>query len=393
MLLLINVYILFSSTGGVQEKRIAGQRKWSLRHPLLRRTNVFVPTRIKRRPILPMTSFQKRQFRETLEAFGYLAPALIILAIFWFLPVIVSLGMSFGNLTALKPIDEIEFVGLQQYRNALSDARFQQSLWNTVNYAIYSVPPTLIFALLAALLLNAKIKGRGFFRTAFFLPYITTWVAISLVFLYIFHREYGLGNWLLQVISVQILGMDHAWQLNWLSEPRGIWEMMIFEPLFGRGVNTMPFGVHDIINGPSLSLFCIILTSVWRDVGYFMVIFLAGLQNIDKSLYEAASIDGANGWQKFWAVTFPLLSPVTYFLAIISIINAFKVFVPQFMMTPTGGPDRTTIPITMLLYQEGFTGEWKLSYAAALAYILTILILALTLLQKRVFGRRVEYGQ
>ena len=335
-----------------------------------------------------MTSAQKRRLNESLEAYGYLAPAGIILIIFWFLPVIASLAISFGNMSALQPLDQMRFVGLEQYGRALASRDFQQTLWNTVNYVLYSVPTTLVLALAAALLLNAQVRGRGFFRVAYFLPYITTWVAISIVFSYLFHREYGLANWLLGVVSVDLLGKETPWRLEWLSEPRGIWEM-----LFGVNVPPLPFGINNMLEGPSLSSFCIILTSVWRDVGYFMVIFLAGLQNIDRSMYEAASIDGANNVQKFKAITFPLLSPVTYFLLVISMINAFKVFVPQFMMTPQGGPDRTTMPITMYLYLEGFTGEWKLSYASAVAYLLTIIILTLTLIQNRIFGKRVEYGQ
>jgi multiple sugar transport system permease protein len=335
-----------------------------------------------------MTSRGKRQLKESLEAYAYLLPAGLVLATFWFLPVVLSFAMSFGNVTALKPLDDMRFVGIRQYTEALGNNAFRQSLWNTVNYVIYSVPTTLTLALAAALLLNAPIRGRGFWRTAFFLPYITTWVAISIVFSYLFHREYGLGNWLLKVVSVDLLGKPAAWRLEWLAEPRGIWEM-----IFHVKVPAMWFGVDNVVAGPSLSLFCIIMTSVWRDMGYFMVIFLAGLQNIDKSLYEAASIDGATGWKRFRYITLPLLSPVTFFLLIISMIGAFKVFVPQFMMTPNGGPDNTTTPITMYLYQMGFMGEWKLSYAAAVAYILTLIILCLTILQNRVLGKRVEYGQ
>lgn len=334
-----------------------------------------------------MTAAQKRRLGESLEAWAYLAPALLILTTFWFLPIIVSIAMSFGNITALRPLDEMRFVGFQQYTNALTNSRFHQALWNTVNYVIYSVPLTLTLSLAAAMLLNAQIKGRGIFRTIYFLPYITTWVAIAIVFRYLFHREYGIGNWLLQIISQGILGFENPWRLEWLSEPRGIWEMM-----FGFTVPGLPFGINNVISGPSLSLFTIILTSVWRDIGYFMVIFLAGLQNIDKSLYEAASIDGASGIHKFRYITFPLLSPVTFFLLIISMIGAFKVFVPQFMMTPEGGPDNTTIPMVMYLYEEGFKGEWKLSYAAAVAYLLTLIILTLTFLQNTLLGKKVEYG-
>lgn len=335
---------------------------------------------------------EKISLRENMEAWAYLAPATIILLIFWFLPVVVSFAMSFGNITALKPFDEMEFVGFRQYTTAFSDRGFQKTLWNTVNYVVYSVPPTLILALSIAMLLNSKIKARGVFRTVFFLPYITTWVAIAIVFRYLFHREYGLGNWFLGVISQDLLGLSAGWRLEWLQEPRGIWEMMVWGPLT-VSIADMPFGIDNLARGPSLSLGSIILTSVWRDVGYFMVIFLAGLQNIDKTLYEAAAIDGANPLDQFKAITFPLLSPVSFFLLIISMIGAFKVFVPQFMMTPTGGPDNTTMPLVMYLYQEGFTGEWKLSFAASVAYILTLIILLLTLLQNRVFGKKVEYGQ
>lgn len=340
-----------------------------------------------------MTPAQKRRLWESLEAYAYLAPALTILTIFWFLPIFVSFGMSFGNITALRPLEEMRFVGLTQYVRALGSEEFNQTLWNTINYVIYSVPLTLVLSLAAAMLLNQKIKARGFFRTAFFLPYITTWVAIAIVFRYLFHREYGLGNWLLSVVSLDILGLQSAWRLEWLREPAGIFEMVL-SGLSGTAVNVppLPLGFENLFSGPSLSLATIILTSVWRDIGYFMVIFLAGLQNIDKSLYEAASIDGASGLHRFQYITFPLLSPVTFFLLIISMIGAFKVFVPQFMMTPQGGPDNTTMPMVMYLYQEGFSGEWKLSYAAAVAYLLTLIILLLTWIQNKYIGKRVEYG-
>ncbi|MCC6547566.1 sugar ABC transporter permease [Candidatus Sumerlaeota bacterium] len=341
-----------------------------------------------------MTSRGKRQLGESLEGYAYLLPAGIILIVFWYLPVIISFAMSFGNVTALMPLDEMKFVGARQYQEVLGTAQFQQSLWNTINYAIYSVPLTLVVALAAAMLLNQPIKGRNFWRTIYFLPYITTWVAISIVFTYLFHREYGIGNWLLNIVRVDLLGMREA-RLEWLFEPRGIWEIILYQPILGEKRGLVPpmwGGMDNIISGPSLSAFCIILTSVWRDAGYYMVIFLAGLQNIDKSLYEAASIDGATGWKRFRHITIPMLSPVTFFLSIISVINALKVFVPQFMMTPTGGPDNTTTPVTMYLYQAGFTGEWKLSYACAVAYVLTVIILALTIVQNKIFAKRVEYG-
>ncbi|MEQ8819462.1 MAG: sugar ABC transporter permease [Sumerlaeia bacterium] len=325
--------------------------------------------------------------RDQLEAFAYLAPAGLILLIFWFLPVLLALIVSFFDATALTPIGDFNWVGLSQYTRAFQDEDFVQSLWNTLNYTVYSVPPTLALSLIAALLLNSKIKGRAFFRTAFFLPYVTTWVAISIVWTYLFNREAGLANWLFRVITEDILGGSYQ-DLAWLAEPKGIFEMM-----FGYTVPDLALGLNAIPEGPSLAMFCIIVTSIWRDIGYFMIIFLAGLQSIDHSYYEAADIDGATPFQKFWAITFPLLSPVTFFLLVISMIGAFKIFVPMLVMTPDGGPDGTTSPIVFYMYSIGFTGQWELSYASAIAYILTIIILVLTVAQNRVFGKKVEYGQ
>lgn len=337
-------------------------------------------------------SARSRRLKETLTAYGYLAPAASILLVFWFLPVIVSLIMSFGNMTALAPIDSYEFVGLTQYKRALQEDEFWLSLWNTVNYAIYHVPLTLVLSLGAALLLNSKIKGIGFWRTAFFIPYITTWVAISIVWGYLFHREYGLANYLLEVVSRGILDLETdagdpiTWRLEWLKEGRGIFEMLL-----GVDFQPKPLHIEQLWTGPSLSMFSIIITSVWRDIGYFMVIFLAGLQNIDRSYYEAAEIDGANAWQRFWTITFPLLSPVTFFLLVISLIGSFQVFVPMLVMTPNGGPAGSTQPLVFYIYDAGFRGNWQLSYAAAVAYILTVLILLLTIIQNKVVGKKVVY--
>lgn len=328
-----------------------------------------------------------KKTRESLEAYAYLAPAVLVLSIFWFIPVIVALIISFFDAVALTPPNEMSFVGLGQYRRAFADELFVQALWNTINYAIYSVPPTLVLSLAAAMLLNTQVKGRAFFRTAFFLPYITTWVAIAIVFNYIYHREFGLANLLVNIVRVRILGMPEH-RVDWLGEETGIIELAL-------GVNfpAMAFGIDQLLSGPSLALSSIIVTSVWRDIGYFMIIFLAGLQNIDRSYYEACDIDGATPWQKFRHITFPLLSPVSFFLLIIAGIGAFKEFVAVFVMTPDGGPAYTTAPIVFHMYKVGFEGNWNLSYAAAIAYILTAIILALTFLQNRVFGKRVEYDQ
>jgi multiple sugar transport system permease protein len=138
-------------------------------------------------------------------------------------------------------------------------------------------------------------------------------------------------------------------------------------------------------------MFTVILTSVWRDIGYFMVIFLAGLQNIDRTYYEAAEIDGASKTQQFRHITWPLLSPTTFFVLVIAMITAFKIFVPMYVMTPTGGPGSTTNTLVFYLFQQGFLGYQDLGYASAIAYVLFVIILLLTVIQNRVFGKKVHY--
>lgn len=315
-------------------------------------------------------------YRQNLEAYLYLLPATLVLLVFWFFPVLLSIIISFTNWKGLDTWSTVKWVGGANYKDVILDQDFHKTLLNTFNYALFSVPLTMIISLVVALLLNTELKARSFFRTVYFLPFVTTWVAISIVWKYFYHRDFGLANHLLRSLGLS--------PLNWLSDPKGIFTML-FSPL-GIKIN------NPILAGPSLAMFAIILTSIWRSIGYYMVIFLAGLQNIDKSYYEAAEIDGANAWQKFRNITLPLLSPITFFIMIISMINSFKVFVPQLIMTPSGGPDNTTTTIVFHLYEKGFQGLWLMGHASAIAYILFLLILIITLAQNRVFGKRVHYG-
>lgn len=321
-----------------------------------------------------------RRAKENLQALLYIAPATVILLIFWLVPVAISVYISLTNWLGGDTFEVVKFIGLKNYILALNDEDFFKSLFNTFNYAFYSVPTTLVIALGIAILLNQQIKFRGIFRTLYFLPYVTTWVAISIVWQYFYHREFGLANHIL------VNGLNLG-RLEWLAEPRGIFQLLLAPILTPLGVNL----THPLLAGPSLAMASIMLTSIWRDIGFFMVIFLAGLQTIDRTLYEAAEIDGASGWQKFKYITLPLLSPVTFFLLVISMIGAFKVYVPMFIMTPDGGPDNTTMSMVFYLYEKGFTGLWRLGYAAAIAYLLFAIILTLTLLQNAILGRRVHY--
>ncbi|MCX7716924.1 MAG: sugar ABC transporter permease [Candidatus Sumerlaeaceae bacterium] len=317
--------------------------------------------------------------RENLEAYLYLLPAASVLLVFWFIPVVLSIIISFTDWQGASRFSTVRWVGAANYIRAAGDEAFHKVLYNTINYVIYSVPLTLLGALGVAMVMNSNIRGRNVFRTIYFLPFITTWVAVSVVFRYVFNESFGLANYILHSLHLPGFG--------WLSEPRGIFEMFLRGAL---GI-PLPDKLHPLLAGPSLAMFTIILTSVWRDIGYFMVIFLAGLQNIDRSYYEASEIDGASRWQQFRHITWPLLSPTTFFILIISMIGAFKVFVPMFIMTPNGGPDRTTESLVFFLYKVAFAIDKDMGYASAIAYILFGIILALTLIQNRVFGRRVHY--
>jgi multiple sugar transport system permease protein len=234
---------------------------------------------------------RKPRMRENIEAYLYLLPAGVILITFWFFPVIFSIIISFTDWVGAAKLSDVHWVRFENYKRALTDPDFRQVLYNTINYVVYSVPLTIVTSLIVAMMMNSRLRAQGVFRTIYFLPYVTTWVAISIVFKYIFNEQFGLLNYFLSELGLPTFG--------WLNESRGIIEMFLRD---GLGL-PLPEQMHPLLAGPSLAMFAIILTSVWRDTGYFMVIFLAGLQNIDKTYYEAAEIDGASPWQKFRNIT------------------------------------------------------------------------------------------
>jgi multiple sugar transport system permease protein len=317
---------------------------------------------------------------DSVIAWLYLAPAGLVLLVLFFLPVLLSLAVSFTNWEGADTIDLVRFVGGRNYTRTLGDEAFWQALMNTINYVLYSIPPTLVLALAAALLVHRQFRASGLFRTIFFLPYVTTWVSISIVWRYFFDIKAGPLN----DVLTHGFGLD---PLRWLEEPRGIIEMLATG---GIGFKTWPRS--PLLAGPSLSMASIIVTTIWRDVGFFMVLFLAGLNNIDPAYYEAARLDGAGPWRRFRRITLPLLMPVTYFTLVVALIGAFRLFVPILVMTPAGGPAKTTSTLVFYLYEKGFV-EWKLGLASAVAYIFFLIVFILTAAQNRLLGRRVQYEQ
>jgi multiple sugar transport system permease protein len=243
-------------------------------------------------------------------------------------------------------------------------------------FVIGTVPGTIILSLGVALLLNSEIRGKGFYRTIYFLPVITSIAAISVVWKWVYNSESGLLNYVLK----DKLGLITA-KVNWLHRNQGIFR----EFVVSQG-GTLPSWCPE---GPSIAMLAVIALSIWKQLGYNAVIFLAGLQNIPKELYESARIDGAGAWGSFRHVTWPLLSPTTYFILIITTISSFQVFA-QIYMLYDGLPGDSTRVIVYLLYETAFKSD-KPGYASALAYALFGIIFALTMVQRKVAESKVHY--
>lgn len=289
-----------------------------------------------------------RRDHETLSAYLFLLPNGLGFLAFTAIPVVAALVLAFYDWDLLLGA---EFVGLENFRQLIfADASFHAAFLNTFYFALVSVPLTAGIGLLAALLCNVALRGITLFRAIFLLPYVTITVALSLVWKWLYLPDRGLINELLSLVGI------HG--PSWLVSP--VWAM------------------------PAL-----IVMSVWKSFGYNMVLFLAGLQGIPTHLYEAAMLDGANGWQRFRYVTLPLLSPTTFFVVIISIIGSFQVFDQAFIMTG-GGPGVATTTMVLFIYQVGFQ-SFHMGYAAASAWLLFAVIFVFTIIQFRVQRRWVSY--
>ncbi|MDP8226061.1 MAG: sugar ABC transporter permease [Candidatus Celaenobacter polaris] len=304
--------------------------------------------------------------------FGYILPAFLVVFAFRLIPIILSFIISFFKWTIHGPE---EFIGLRNYIKLFQDPVFWQSLLNTFYLVVFVVPITLILSLFFANLLNRTKKLSGLFRTTYFVPTVTSLVAISIVWKLIFSPHGGLMN--------HVLGFFSIHGLNWLSEPQGI-----FTLLFGA----MGINIPNALGGPSLALFAIIIVSIWRSLGYNTIIYLAGLQNIPEVYYEAAEIDGASKWKQFLNITVPLISPTTFYVLLMTTITTFQVFSQVYLMTgpPIGGPLGTTKVIVYYIFETGFGESQNLSYASAIALVLFFIILGLTMLQKRL-EKKVQY--
>ena len=278
-------------------------------------------------------------------AWFFLAPALLLIGVFFFLPVAASLLLSVTDfdIYGIANPANTRFVGLQNYAKLLHTPEFWKALKNTFYFAIVGGPLTIAVSLGAALLLNSKlVRFKSFFRTIYFTPFVTTLVAVAIVWRYLYHTRYGLFNYGLAHLGIA--------PIDWLGNPH--WAMP-----------------------------AIILMSVWKNFGYNMLIFIAGLQSVPEELYDAAEIDGAGAFRRFFSITLPMLAPTLVFISVITMIGYFQLFSEPYVMTQ-GGPLRSTTSVVLMMYEEGFRW-WRMGYAAAIAFVLFIVILIATLVQFR----------
>lgn len=310
-----------------------------------------------------------RRQREIVLGYLFLAPAFVLLLVFEFFPIFYGLYISSCDWR----LRCVKFIGLGNYTRALSDPDAWHSLLITATYAGISIPVQLALGLLLASLLFQKIRGRDAFRVVFFLPYITSTVASAAVWSYLYSPDTGPINAVLRVVGLQ--------PLRWLGEPNGIFALLAGD----LGITT-----PDWAGGPSLALISLIVFTTWVFTGYDVTIFLAGLANIPKDLYEAARVDGAGSWALFRHITLPLLSPTTYFLLVFTVIGSFKAFNHIYIMTQ-GGPLDSTTTASILIFNQLYKLN-QYGYSAALSFLLFFVILILTIVQNRIVGRRVVYG-
>jgi multiple sugar transport system permease protein len=277
--------------------------------------------------------------RQTLAAIGFIAPSLVILTVFVFWPIVQSIVLSlhdwqFGTKAQV-------FVGFENYAKIWKDPRFWNAFWNTLYFTVFFVPLGVVIPLALALALNAAIPFRTTFRAAIFLPVISSYAVMALAWRFLLDPDIGLIIY---------------------------WGSLIGLPRFAP------------LRDPDWAMPAVILVALWKNIGFNMVIYLAGVQAIPAVLYEAARIDNASRWTQFWAITWPQLKTTNVFVLVISIIGAFQVFDPVFVLTPNGGPLFTTETLVSFIYRQGIT-QFNLSYAAAVGFVLFMMVLILTLIQ------------
>lgn len=282
--------------------------------------------------------------QETLTAYLFMAPTILIASVFLILPITSAIVLAFHKVQLLGAVS-YHFTGFKNFIRMASDERAWIALKNTAEYVLIVVPVQTVLALALALVLNTQIKGRSWFRTAFFLPTVTSSAVLTLIFMWIYSAN-GLLN--------QILLFFHLPAYNWIGDP-------------------------------GVALKGIMIMNIWSTAPLFMVIYLAALQDIPETLYEAATLDGANRFEKLLYITLPFLKPVTFFVVVMGLIGTFQLFDQSYIFSAgSGGPNNSTLTIVLLIYQYAFK-NLDMGYALALTLVLAMVLMAATLIQRILF--------
>jgi multiple sugar transport system permease protein len=293
----------------------------------------------------------KKNITEDLAGYLFMTPTILVMGTFVVLPILYAVYLSLHKVKLLGGI-EYDFIGFRNFTRLVDDERVWIALWNTVQYVIIVVPTQTILALILAVTLNSGIRGRNWWRILYFLPTVTSSAVLALIFMWIYNTDGLLNDFL------TFLGLP---TYNWLGDPQ-------------------------------VALKGIMLMNIWSTAPFYMVIYLAALQDIPQTLYEAAELDGANNWQKFIYVTVPLLKPVTFFVIAMGIIGTFQLFDQSYIFSRgTGGPNNSTLTVVLLIYQAVFR-NLQIGYASAIAFLLAFLIITISLIQRRFLGSDKPYS-
>ena len=280
---------------------------------------------------------------ETLAGLLFILPASLVFIFLRIVPALMVIYYSFTEFSILKPP---VWIGLTNYLNLVGDKKFLLSLENSFLFTLGTVIPSAIIGLFFAIFLNKKIIGVGFYRAIYYMPQVVSWVAISMIWIYLLNPSYGVINWLLSMVGIQ--------KAQWLFDT-------------------------------DLALISIVFISIWRSVGYNVVIYLAGLQGLDESLYEAAEVDGCNALQKFWFLTLPLLKPVTTYIIVVTSIFSLQAFDQIYVLT-AGGPADSTVTAVFSVWRQAFQ-YGRMGYASAQSVVVFILIAVITLISLKLLER------
>ena len=288
------------------------------------------------------------QLTENLAGYGFMTPTILVLGVFVILPILYAVFLSLHKVRLLGGV-EYNFVGFRNFTRLAEDERVWISLQNTIEYVLIVVPAQTVLALILAVTLNSGIYGKNWWRILYFLPTVTSSAVLTLIFMWIYNTN-GLLNDFLAFCGLPTY--------NWLGDP-------------------------------GVALKGIMLMNIWSTAPFFMVIYLAALQDIPQSLYEAAELDGANGWKQFIYITVPILRPVTFFVLAMGIIGTFQLFDQSYIFSNgTGGPNNATLTVVLLIYQAVFR-NLQMGYGAAIAFLLAAVIVTATLIQRRFFGEKI----